>query len=271
MLKMIDIAGLRLAYREVNPEKDFTVIFVHGNSQSSNTFEKQLAALTDARLLALDFPGHGASEKASAYSIPVLVRSLVEFIESTCQGKYILCGHSLGGHIVLQSLNQLSPVGVMISGTPPLSKPMNADAFRAHPLFGLLYQGAVTEEEVLPLLCDLYLEPEQRACGLSDFLKTDPAFRPALLSSILAGELVDEILVWENFKGPKLITGGTDDRVVNYDYVKSVFPELDLISGNHNIQLEQSEAYNLKLNKFIRDGLNPTNIIPIRKEFSLHV
>lgn len=264
MRKTINIEGLKLSYRDENSDRDFSIVLIHGNSQASSTFLHQLRseALAEYRLLALDLPGHGYSERAEKYSVPLLVRALTSFVTKLELKNFILVGHSLGGHLVLEALSSLNPRGILVSGAPALTKPLDPTVFHPHPSIGLFYEKEVAPSSLELLLGDLYRTPEERAAGKFEFLQTDPSFRPDLLASIGQGEFQDELCLWEGFSGAKRLLGGTDDKFINYVSVAGTIPVVKIIPGGHNIHQENESGYNqeiLSLLQEIRGTMSTAN------------
>ena len=95
------------------------IFFIHGNSGSSLVFadilEKYTAKTHD--LIAFDLPGHGDSPKSSdLYTLEALRNTVAEFINNFNYDEVILVGHSLGGHLSVQSLSGIKNVkGIVIS------------------------------------------------------------------------------------------------------------------------------------------------------------
>lgn len=267
MKKTIKSGDLTLSYREVNSEREFAIVFIHGNSQSSLTFESQLSCelLSSFRLLSVDLPGHGFSTPAH-HSIPELVRAIKTFVSVLDLSEYVMVGHSLGGHLILQALEDLEPRGIFLSGTPPLSKPMDGRGFRPHPLFGLLYQESVTDSDLQSLMSDLYNSVEGRNLGIAEFRQTDPKFRPALLRSIIAEEFTDEIASWNEYQGAKKLIIGRQDKVIDGEIVSGIIQETILVSGGHNIHLENSKEYNALLSEFMGETIRLSNKTFSREE-----
>src|SRR6056297_2734848 len=86
--KSIQIQGLKIACYD-NENKKRPLVFIHGNSLSSDTFSNQLSdeyLSSNFRLIAPDIPGHGDSEWAKepeqVYSHDGLYNFIVEFIET---------------------------------------------------------------------------------------------------------------------------------------------------------------------------------------------
>lgn len=246
MLKSLYVDHNRISYFDQNEDLPRAIIFIHGNSMGHQSFELQLAspALNGYRLLALNLPGHGDSSKDSSYNVPEFSRILSEFISALNIFDYILVGHSLGGHVALEALEFLNPAGVMIIGTPPVSIPFLPGMFLPHPAMELLYKNDLTDEEIISLL---------EAFGTKDieqFKKTDPAFRTLFAEGLSKGMFKDEITLLRDFKGQKAIILGSDDPLVNKEYLNTNIELKDLwkeqviiLEGGHSVHEQNPEDF----------------------------
>jgi len=122
----------------------FPVVFIHGNSCSSEVFKTQLAHFSrQYRIIAIDLPGHGKSDNAShtdtGYTIPGYAKTLDEVIRVLQLNQFAVVGFSLGGNIALQWTQILD----RISGSKiapwrqPLSKIVFAQAMSGSSCFNL--------------------------------------------------------------------------------------------------------------------------------------
>ena len=92
--------GLGLAYRESGPPDGPPLLFLHGLSASSATYD-EVRTSVDAthRVFGLDFHGHGDSDRApGTYQVPNYGADVAAFIEWVGQ-PVALAGHSLGGAV----------------------------------------------------------------------------------------------------------------------------------------------------------------------------
>lgn len=120
------VDGVNLAYWRKGTSQQ-TIVLVHGNSACKEAFVEQFQSdvLNEYGLLAIDLPGHGASDDAADgdahYTISGYARLLGKLLDALGVASPILVGWSLGGHIVLEMVAQGFVVsGVLITGTPPV-------------------------------------------------------------------------------------------------------------------------------------------------------
>ena len=120
--------GVPLTVREAGPEKGVPILFLHGWSQHSLSWSKQLggALAHDFRLIAADLRGHGASGKPddpAAYRDSRLWAEDVAAIIATLRlERPVLVGWSMGGWIVQDYLRHFGGEaigGVVLTGTSP--------------------------------------------------------------------------------------------------------------------------------------------------------
>ena len=166
----IDSYSMRIAFTEVNPGKEETIVFVHGNSASKEFFQKlcEEKALENYRLIAVDLPGHGESSNfpkelttyfdgnpkrifvnhLDYYTFPGYARILTEFIKAKDlhQSNLHWVGWSLGAHVVTAvvgmmgespNLGKVILTGGMISSMAETKADFeNLKKFKPEQLFG---------------------------------------------------------------------------------------------------------------------------------------
>ena len=100
--------GVRISALVAGPaDAPGTIVFVHGLGGSQTTWASVLGDFAETyRIVALDLPGHGGSDKpapnAADYSITGLAGVLGEVIEKLDLAPAVIVGHSLGGVTALQ-------------------------------------------------------------------------------------------------------------------------------------------------------------------------
>lgn len=83
---------------------DQALIFVHGWTCNLNFWKANIPAFTDhARVIAIDLPGHGQSEKPEiAYTMKLFAQSVEAVMRDAKVSKATLIGHSMGAPILRQ-------------------------------------------------------------------------------------------------------------------------------------------------------------------------
>jgi pimeloyl-ACP methyl ester carboxylesterase len=84
-----------------------SIVFLHGLGGAQSTWASVLGAFAETyRIVAVDLPGHGASDKpspdATDYSIAGIAAKIGELLEKLELAPAVLIGHSLGGATALQ-------------------------------------------------------------------------------------------------------------------------------------------------------------------------
>lgn len=263
--KVIEINSQKIAYYESEGTGQ-PVLFVHGNSMSGLSFEKQLISPLGEqyRFVALDLPGHGRSAHAQnpefAYHLPAYAETVAGFAAALDMTDALLVGWSLGGHVLLEASSRLpAAVGLMILGTPPVGKPMAADAFIPNPLMPLLFKSDLSSEEAAALT-DAFFKPDTRLPGFfyEDMKRTDGRVRESLGLSIMEGNYSDEVTVVATINKPLAIVHGAIDPFINSSYIKGLgIPtlwrgEVQIIpDAGHTPHWEQPAKFNSLLREFI--------------------
>ena len=79
-----------------------TILFVHGWSCNSGFWREQVPALTGkARLILIDLPGHGQSDKPQVdYTLDFFARAVLTVLRDARADKATLVGHSMGAPVI---------------------------------------------------------------------------------------------------------------------------------------------------------------------------
>ncbi len=226
--------GISFGYRESGSTDNPVLLLIHGNSVSSSSFEPLLnsRARGEFRLLAIDLPGHGLSDRAmdpSTYSLPGYAKFLLEAIDVLGVQPDFYWGWSLGGHILLEALHRLqSARGAILHGTPPFRNFDDlASAFLPNPYGQVMFQPDA-DESVLSGLAQSMFHPasaaamERKNYIIDEYRKTDPDARSGLAQTVTQNLLIDEIQTIQNSSVPILLLHGEDDALINGDYLKKL-------------------------------------------------
>jgi pimeloyl-ACP methyl ester carboxylesterase len=79
-----------------------TIVFVHGWACNLGFWRKQVAPLADkARLILIDLPGHGQSDKPpTAYTMDFFAEAVLAVLRDAKVDKAVFIGHSMGGAVI---------------------------------------------------------------------------------------------------------------------------------------------------------------------------
>lgn len=244
-------------------------VLIHGNSSSSRAFSRQLDGALGQRfhLVALDLPGHGASDDArdpGDYSLPGHARAVRMVVEALGLGDARFVGWSLGGHIALEMAPDLpKPRGLLIFGTPPLtSRDSTGEAFLSNPAIKFAFQESIDNAEASAYVAAFFRHgfADVPPFFLEDILRTDGRARSGLAANGANGGFRDEVAVVRDLNVPLAVLHGADEQIVDGRYFASlVMPTLwrgavQAIPGaGHTPQWETPTAFDALLEAFIAE------------------
>jgi pimeloyl-ACP methyl ester carboxylesterase len=207
------------------------ILFVHGTSQSIETFRPQFEnpLLQGFRMVAVSMPGHAPSTPSLApkidYSINGLVSIIVKLVDYLGIDDCILVGHSSGGHFVVEAAAYLPKLkGVMAIASPLFGNQESlAQAFLPNPTFPLLFQANHTTEEVESIIEVLVLKGHPFAAEVKKTMQTtDPTFRSIFGEDTVAVNFPDKSATGSNLLCPLAMVHGKKDLLVNLDYMQKL-------------------------------------------------
>lgn len=243
-----------------------TIVFIHGRCLSLRMWEKQFASqlLSSYRLIAIDLPGHGDSDRSlkpmSDYSVHGLVSFLKGIIDRLELTDYVLVGHSYGAHFALEAILQLTGCRGIFAMTVPLTKPVQFDLmYKRGDLLANVYQQN-PDSVVLEEYCRAYLRPDTDVIPkllTDDFYRADPAIHEAINVAIVEGLYEDEIELVRRSNIPVAIVLAEGDQLVNNDYIQNF--DVPMWLGNaqkvpnagHFLPWENAEVVNQILVEFV--------------------
>lgn len=231
------------------------LILIHGLGSSSAAWRDCIDSLAKSyRVLALDLPGYGKSDKPNAdYSVEYQAGVVKEFIDYQGTGKVTLAGNSLGGWIAalaalknpgtIESLILVDSAGLRREGDPPV-KPVPATKEEERQLLLAVFanQSLVTEKLI------------------NDQWEYSKEVRPAVLAAMAAFKtrppFLDDRL--KDIKTPTLIIWGKQDKLIPVQtagrFAKGIPGSRIVVIENagHLPQVEQPEAFSRALKKFVK-------------------
>jgi pimeloyl-ACP methyl ester carboxylesterase len=247
------------------------LLLIHGNSCCKEIFRKQLNSdiAKTYRLVAMDLPGHGASDDAkdpdNTYHVQGYAKIALEVLKELSVETCAVYGWSLGGHAALEMMDMdKSLKGVMITGTPPVGmvdgEPVTGFIPSEH--MGFTGQEVFTEEQVL-----LYAEATggtnmpTEPFMVDAVRRTDGRARRIMMESFLnKGIGFGERKIVETSTIPLAIVNGDPEPFVDNNMVKSVAyanlweDKVHLLPGKgHAPFWEAPDQFNPILERFLKD------------------
>ncbi len=209
-----------------------TLVFVHGNSLSARIWEKQFSSQLNEHynLLAIDLPGHGQSawlaHPEKVYSLQYFSTILLKIIGHYQLKNFMLVGHSLGGHIVLEALPKaFGCLSALVIGTPPLNKPFDfSKAFLPNPHANCFFSADAAAAELREWAkTQFHGDAEQIPSFIEeDYRNTDPNLRIFLGANTLQGLYENEVQIIAETQVPVTIALGKEDQFISLSYLLSM-------------------------------------------------
>jgi pimeloyl-ACP methyl ester carboxylesterase len=100
--RMVKFDGVKINYYDVgNAKADSALVFVHCWTCNAEFWRDSIKAFPNHRVLAMDLPGHGTSDKPKRdYSIDYFAKSVNAVMKHAGVKRAVLAGHSMGTPIV---------------------------------------------------------------------------------------------------------------------------------------------------------------------------
>lgn len=87
----------------IDKGKGRVVVLLHGYLGSSRIWESKIDQLSKSyRIIAIDLPGHGATDNFGyAHSMELMAKCVKSVLDNLRLKKYVIVGHSMGGYVAL--------------------------------------------------------------------------------------------------------------------------------------------------------------------------
>ncbi len=210
--------GSRLRF-EIHGTGSHVVVLTHGlllDSQMNRRLAADLAQRGN-RVLLLDLPGHGRSDKprhATAHRMDLYASSVVALLDHLQIGSAVIGGVSLGANVALH-VAELVPERVdgLVLEMPVLEWAVPAAAFAFVPM---LIGVRATSAAMRPVAATIRRLPRTHIGTLDSFLAaagTDPTEVAAVLHGILTGPIAPAIDARRAMVAPALVIGHQLDAI----------------------------------------------------------
>lgn len=134
---MTSVRDLNVHYQIINPLADKTLVFLHGFTGSTKTWDKVIGSFKETyRIITIDLIGHGLTDapySVQRYSMEEQVELLHDFFEARRIPSFTLIGYSMGGRVAIaftmkyeEKVDQL----ILESSSPGLQKEEEREARR---------------------------------------------------------------------------------------------------------------------------------------------
>lgn len=257
--QQVEIGGRRINYLAMGNGAATPLILIHGFGGDLTTWMFNQAALAEVRpVIALDLPGHGASDKqVGAGDVPAFAEIVRGLLDDLAIDRAHLAGHSLGGAVALElaladpgriaSLTLLAPAGLgrEIDGDY-IAGFIAADRRKAakEVLGGLVHDPALVSRDMVENLLRY-----KRTDGVGEALsKIAGTVFDTGGQTFSYDDRLDSVVV------PILCLWGADDTIIPPQHagVLPVSAEVHVLDGaGHLVQMEQASAVNGFINAFV--------------------
>lgn len=252
-----DKMHIHIISNHLNSQKH--IVFLHGNSSSSNVFGEIINSELPYHMLAFDLPGHGLSgrsENITDYSFDNYKAVSLAQIKQL-KGEILLVGNSLGGHIIIEIAEQLPNLkGIMIMGTTPVKSPLNLEeAIIPNEALPIFMSEAPTQADIKKAISLGSYQKSTHNLLIDDFNKADGKGRVSIGLDIENGHLGNEYEVFRELGCLKMIIQGNEEPVVNALYLEELTKNSDatlvyLEECAHYPSIEQPERFIQLLESF---------------------
>jgi pimeloyl-ACP methyl ester carboxylesterase len=260
-MRDIRVHGKRLTYdcsRNGERSPNLTLVLLHGSGGDREDWQAQVSGIGDGlSVVALDLPGHGASDAPGERSVAEYAAWVDEFVEALALERVMVAGCSLGSAIALWLAVDPKPwlkaIGIVGGGA----------RLRVHPTFldGLLSDAPKAAGDLTEYCLSPGVDEDLRRKVSEKLVKAAPEPLHGDLSACNEFDIMDRL---GKITVPAWIAVGEHDRLTPPKYATflatalpgaalCVFPEC-----GHLSMLEQPELFNREIVEFI-SGLVKTD------------
>jgi pimeloyl-ACP methyl ester carboxylesterase len=257
--------GLRLAVFQAGNPAGPPIVFVHGFSQSHESWDKQFhdpMLLQKFHLIAYDLRGHGQSDKPL---VPEAYRDsrkwaddLRSVVQATCRAKPCVVAWSYGGRVIndylgvygdddLRALNYVAATSTGDRSTLGRSYPLLLDMLSDDP--AIAQRGT----EAFLRAC---FERQPSAAAMAEMVRFNNE-TPVAVRKLLGGRPADYDATLRRIKVPVLVTHGDQDQISavamsRYTVAHVAQARLSLYQGvGHSTFYEDTARFNAELDSLI--------------------
>lgn len=239
-----------------------TLCFVHGFGCDINTWEKQFEAFRDVdmRLLFIDLPGYGKSDKPhTEYTMDLFANAVDEVLKANGVGDVVLVGHSLGTPVCRHTLLTTGRGGALVDidgvycfydGTE------TPEYVEAVGQFGHAFDGPDCREVIEGFVASLAGKDTPQ--WVTDYAMSVMPATPQYVASSTMQHLVERRW-WPqtplDLPAMVVCTQNSGLEPDNQARMQALYPRLDyteLTTCGHFIHMEQPEMFNAKLKSFVQ-------------------
>ncbi len=202
------------------------VIFcIHGNSTSSVVYDCIINNdIIQYDVVAPNLPGHANNfEKGLDYEFSF--KDFKAFLYDKIidlDANILLVGNSFGGHLAIELSNMIGDniKGLVILGTPPVTKPVNFSvSYMPNDNLNIFLTESPSASEIISTFNNLLINKKNVPLMVQEFNATHPKVRKSVVDSLHNGEFEDQYKIFTKLNARKYILSGDKDNIVNRNYL----------------------------------------------------
>ena len=237
--------------RNENGEKP-PLVLIHGAGGTHLHWPPQVRRLPEARVFAIDLPGHGKSEGRGCQSIEDYCQAILKWMQALNLAQAIFAGHSMGGAIALQMAiahpEHVIALGLVGSGARLRVAPAILENTASPTTFPTAVE-TITSWAFSPKTDPHLVELAAKQMGET---------RPAVMhGDFLACDAFDVMPDLPKIRVPALVLVGKEDKMTPVRYSQHLADQLPraelkiIPDAGHMVMLEQPQAVADALSDFV--------------------
>jgi pimeloyl-ACP methyl ester carboxylesterase len=249
--------GIRVHYKSVG-DSETALVFIHGWTCNLTFWRTQVPAFEGKiRMILIDLPGHGQSDKPEInYTMDLFARSVDAVLRDAGVEKAVLIGHSMGTPVARQFYRLFPKKTVALVAVdgplrPPANmKPAYVDQFVAR------YYASKFKESVSKVVDSMF--PKETSADVRDAVRSAMQSTPPHVAQSAMRAMYDPA-IWEESKIPvpvqAIVANKRQFGSPDYEkYVRKLCPNVDfvVIDGvGHFLMLDKPDVFNKTLAGFL--------------------
>jgi pimeloyl-ACP methyl ester carboxylesterase len=246
--------GRRVHYKSLGRGRS-ALVFVHGWTCNLEFWSDQTGVFArKRRVLAVDLPGHGASEAPAAYSMDLYARAVEAAMRDAGIDRAVLVGHSMGALVIRQFSRLFPQKTVALVAVDGSFRPFSGGAASAEKFLAPYRTESYRDQ--LSKMADFMFSPATPA-SRRDWIRQQMLATPQPVVVGAAAAMFDPAIGQEDpIPVPVLVVLAPSPMwTADYEkYVRRIAPRLEyrLVEGSgHFLMIDESQEFNEILTRFI--------------------